>query len=176
LVLGSVVNAGEDVWPFDEFVLDDIEDLVGLLEIPDELAWDFLGIKCEVLFIEVHVFGDKDVAFFLNGEDDTLVIVESWVDCFIGGIIGPFLSDTGVVSLTNKDTIGSSGFWSKSICTNLNSHLLIALWNQIEAFTFLYARWIKSFNLIVSVEPLLAANKLEFVFKGLLVMAQVEVN
>ena len=28
LVLGSVVNASEDVWPSDEFVLDDIEDLV----------------------------------------------------------------------------------------------------------------------------------------------------
>ena len=161
LVLGSVLHAGEDIWTFDEFILGHIEHLVGLLKIPGAL----LCIKCEVLSIEVHVSRNDDVAFFLHGEDNALVVVESGVNGFVGGIIGPFLSDIGVVSLFDEDAVGSGGFWSKCIRADLNSHLLVVLWNQIEAFTFLHASWVESFDLRVSVQSLLAANKLEFIFE-----------
>lgn len=168
MVLGAVVDAGKDVWTFDVFVLGDVEDLVGLLEIPGSL----FGIKGEMLTIEVHVSGENDVTFFLDGEYDTLVIVESWVNCFIGGVICPFLSDVGVVSLLNENAVGSSGFWSKCILTNCDSHLLVTLGNQMEARSFLNTSWIKSFNLRESVKSLLAANKLEFIFE----VAHVAVN
>lgn len=161
LVLGTGVDSGEEVWTSDEFVLGDVENLVRVKDVP----LTFLGVVGEVLAFEVHVFGDDHVSLFLNSENDTLVLVDGWSNGVVFGVISPFLGIILVVSFADEDRVRSCDLWSESILTNLDSHLGVALRDEIEAFTVLHTLRIKSLNLRVSIESLLAANKLNFILK-----------